>query len=59
MTEALKRRGVPDLTACVAAQLAALALKTAYERWSDTANDEFSAVARRTLGELQAASALC
>jgi AcrR family transcriptional regulator len=60
MTEALKRRGVPDLTSCVAAQLAALALQIAYERWSDTASgDEFSEVARRTLSELQAASAMC
>src|SRR3984957_13880035 len=34
MTEALSRRGVPDLTACVAADLGALALTIAYERWS-------------------------
>ena len=60
MTDALKRRGVPGLTSCVAAELGALALKIAYERWSDTTNgDEFSDVARRTLGELHAASALC
>jgi AcrR family transcriptional regulator len=59
MTDALKRRGVPDLTSCVAAELGALAWKIAYERWSDTANgDEFSEVARRTLSEVQAASAL-
>ena len=60
MTEALGRRGVPGLTACVAADLGALAWKIAYERWSDTANaDEFGEVARRALGELQAASFLC
>jgi AcrR family transcriptional regulator len=60
MTDALKRRGIPDLTSYVAAELGALALKIAYERWSDTATgDEFSEVARRALGELQAASALC
>jgi AcrR family transcriptional regulator len=60
MTDALRRRGVPDMTSCVAAQLGALALKIAYERWSDTTNgEEFSEVARRTLSELQAASALC
>ena len=60
MTDALKRRGVPDLTSCVAAELGALTLKIAYERWSDTTNsDEFSKVARRTLSELRAASALC
>ena len=60
MTDALKRRGVPDLTSCVAAELGALALKMAYERWSDTTNgDEFSEVARRTLNQLRAASASC
>ena len=58
MTGALKERGVPDLTAQVAADLAALTLKIAYERWSDvTDGDEFGEVARRTLSELQAASA--
>ncbi|MCA2229387.1 TetR/AcrR family transcriptional regulator [Nonomuraea aurantiaca] len=57
MTEALKRRGVPDLAACVAAELGALALKIAYECWSDTTDgDDFGEVARRTLGDLQAAS---
>ncbi|HEY0805626.1 MAG TPA: helix-turn-helix domain-containing protein [Pseudonocardiaceae bacterium] len=60
MIDALKRRGVPDLTSCVAAELGALTLAIAYEHWSDTTNDdEFSEVARRTLGEVQAASALC
>ena len=60
MTGALSRRGVPDLTACVAADLGALAWKIAYERWSDPANgDDFGELARRALGEVQAASALC
>ena len=60
MTDALKRRGVPDLAACVAAELGALTLKIAYERWSDTANgDDFGEVARRALGDVRAASALC
>jgi AcrR family transcriptional regulator len=60
MTDALKRRGVPDLTSYVAAELGALTLKMAYEHWSDTTNgDEFSEVARRALSELRAASALC
>ncbi|WP_226872844.1 hypothetical protein [Microbispora sitophila] len=40
MTHALMRRGVPDLTACVAAELGALALKIAYERWSDTTDGD-------------------
>jgi AcrR family transcriptional regulator len=60
MVDALSRRGVPGLTSRVAAELGALAWKIAYERWSDTTNaDEFGEVARRALGELQAASALC
>jgi AcrR family transcriptional regulator len=60
MSGALSRRGVPDLTSRVAAELGALAWKIAYERWSDTTNaDEFGEVARRALGELQAASSLC
>lgn len=60
MTGALSRRGVPDLTSCVAAELGMLAWKIAYERWSDTANDDdFSEVARRALSEVRAARALC
>jgi len=60
MADALMQCGVPDLTARVAAELGALTLKIAYERWSDmTDGEEFSEVARRTLSELQAASALC
>jgi AcrR family transcriptional regulator len=60
MAGALSRRGVPSLTSSVAAELGALAWKIAYERWSDTANGEdFSELARRALGEVQAASGLC
>jgi AcrR family transcriptional regulator len=60
MIDAFKRRGVPDLASRVAAELGALTLTIAYERWSDTTNgDKFSEVARRTLSEVQAASALC
>jgi AcrR family transcriptional regulator len=60
MTAALNQRGVPDLTARVAAELGALAWKLAYERWSDPATGgDFSEVARQALGELLAASALC
>jgi hypothetical protein len=60
MIDALKLRGVPDLTSCVAAELGALTLKIAYERWSEATNgDEFSEVALRTLSELRAASTLC
>jgi AcrR family transcriptional regulator len=60
MAGALSRRGVPGLTARVAAELGALAWKIAYERWSDTASgDDFSEAARRALGEVQAASTSC
>jgi AcrR family transcriptional regulator len=57
MTDALTQRGVPDMTARVAAQLGALALKIAYDCWIDATNDEtFSTIARQTLNELHAAS---
>ena len=57
---ALKRRGVPDLTARVAAELGALASTIAYERWSETTvGDDFSEVARRALDDVQAAKAAC
>lgn len=60
MTDALKRRDVPDLTASVAAELGALAWKIAYERWiAPTNGDEFKDIARRTLIEVHAASASC
>lgn len=60
MTDALRQRGVSELTSCVAAELGALTLKIAYERWSDTTDrDEFGEVARRTLSELREASVSC
>jgi AcrR family transcriptional regulator len=40
MAEALRERGVPDLTARVVAELGALAWKIAFERWSDTGMNE-------------------
>ena len=60
MTSALERRGFPGVTSSVAAELGSLAGKIAYERWSDAASgDDFSVLARRALGEVQAASAGC
>jgi AcrR family transcriptional regulator len=60
MAGALKQRAVPDLTARVAAELGALTLKLAYERWSEvTDGDDFGGIARRTLAELRTASARC
>jgi len=58
LTRALTDRGVAALTAEVAAQLGALALKTAYERWSGAGGtEEFGALARQALGEMEAAAA--
>lgn len=60
MAEGLTRRGVPDLTAQVAAQLGALAMAIAYQRWSETpGSDQFGNLARQSLTELRAASATC
>ncbi|MFF7650590.1 helix-turn-helix domain-containing protein [Streptomyces sp. NPDC007983] len=57
MADALKRRGVPDVPSRVAAELGALTLRIAYERWSDAPDaEEFGDVARRALGEVRAAS---
>ena len=70
MAEGLQQRGVPDLTSRAAAQLGALALAIAYERWSGATGGEgvgddpgdglgegFGDVARRALAEVQAAAA--
>jgi AcrR family transcriptional regulator len=60
MIDALRRRGVSDLTAHVASQLGSLAWKIAYDRWIDAPDGEdFGEMARRTLGEVRAASASC
>jgi hypothetical protein len=60
MIDALQRRGVPDLTARVAAELGALASTIAYERWNQTtAGDDFSEIARHALDDVQASTAFC
>jgi hypothetical protein len=60
MVDALKRRGVPDLTARLASQLGSLAWQIAHDRWIDAPDSEdFGEIARRTLGELKAASTSC
>lgn len=60
MVDALKRRGVSDLTARVASQLGSLAWQIAYDRWVDAPDSEnFGEITRRTLGELKAASTSC
>jgi AcrR family transcriptional regulator len=58
MVEALEQRGVPAITAQVAAHVASLSLTMAYTRWSEGAED-FADLARRSLTELRAASASC
>jgi AcrR family transcriptional regulator len=55
MTEALRQRGVPELAARVAAELGALAMKIAYERWSLAEQGDFGEAARRALDEVLAA----
>lgn len=56
VTEALERRGVSDLSARVAAEPGALAWRIAYERWSETTdNEEFGVIARHALDEARAA----
>ena len=57
ITDALKKRGVPDPTASLAAEIGILALRTAHARWSDPTNQqELAVLARQSLHELQAAS---
>ncbi|WP_103351172.1 TetR/AcrR family transcriptional regulator [Amycolatopsis sp. CA-128772] len=55
MAGALRQRGVPEVAARVAAQLGALAMRIAYERWSDAGGEEFGEAARRALDEVRAA----
>jgi AcrR family transcriptional regulator len=58
MADALKRRGVADLASAVAAQMGALAMTIAYERWSETGDgDGFAQLARQTLAEVQTVGA--
>jgi AcrR family transcriptional regulator len=58
MVEALQSRGVPGPTAVLAAELGALAFKTAYARWAEPdENGDLGAMACEALRELQAAAA--
>jgi AcrR family transcriptional regulator len=60
IAEALRQRGVADITAQMAAQTGTLALKLAYDRWLKPDNDtEFGQVARETVAELRTAAAAC
>ncbi|MFD5463701.1 TetR/AcrR family transcriptional regulator [Kitasatospora sp. NPDC127059] len=61
MAEALRRRGVPDTSAQVAAELGLLAFKHGYTRWADPARDEapgeLADLTRAAFDELRAAAA--
>ena len=58
MTEALEKRGVPDLTASLAAELGVRAFYGAFARWADPASQQtFTELAREALRELRAAAA--
>jgi AcrR family transcriptional regulator len=58
MTDALRKRGVPDPTASLAADLGVRAFHRAFERWADPADDHTLAdLARRALDELHSAIA--
>ncbi|MDC7340911.1 TetR/AcrR family transcriptional regulator [Streptomyces lydicus] len=59
MGEALNRRGVPSLTARVAAKLGTLVWEIAFDQWIDTNNSEdFGPLARQALAEVRAAAAV-
>ncbi|TYB60657.1 TetR family transcriptional regulator [Nonomuraea sp. PA05] len=58
MADALRERGVPDPAASLAAEVGCLALRNAYTRWVDPANDQgFAALARQSLHDLKTATA--
>jgi AcrR family transcriptional regulator len=57
LTRAVTDRGVPALAAEVAAQLGALALATAYERWIEAGGtEEFGTLARQALDAVRSAA---
>jgi AcrR family transcriptional regulator len=58
MTAALEKRGVPDLTAGIAAELGIGAFYRAFDQWADPASKQTLAdLTRRALSELRAAAA--
>lgn len=60
MVDGLRQRGVPEMTARVAAELGALAFAIAYDRWTDLSDDEdFGDLARQALDEVRAAGTSC
>ncbi|MEU6540781.1 helix-turn-helix domain-containing protein [Streptomyces sp. NPDC047000] len=58
--EALEQRGVPALTARVAAELGSLAFTIAHERWTDADRDcDFGELTRQALDDVRTSTALC
>jgi AcrR family transcriptional regulator len=58
MTEALRKRGVPDTAASLAAELGVRAFYDAFDRWAGAAGPQaLGDLARQALGELHAAIA--
>jgi AcrR family transcriptional regulator len=58
VTAALEKRGVPDLTAGLAAELGIRAYYRAYEQWADSPGEQtLTDFTRHSLNELRAASA--
>jgi hypothetical protein len=58
MTEALEKRGVPDPTASLAAQLGTRAFYRGFGQWADPASRQtLTELARRALDELRAGTA--
>jgi AcrR family transcriptional regulator len=58
MTEALEKRGVPDLTASLAAELGTRAFYRAFDQWADPASRQtLTDLTRHALDELRAAAA--
>jgi len=59
LTSALDKRGVPDLTASLAAELGVRAFHRAFEHWVDPASQQtLTELARQALDELRAATAM-
>ncbi|MEJ2870899.1 helix-turn-helix domain-containing protein [Actinomycetospora sp. OC33-EN08] len=56
LTDALHRRGIPDPTATLAAELGVEAFHRAYDRWSDGGGPSFGDLARAELQALHAAA---
>jgi AcrR family transcriptional regulator len=58
MTDALEKRGVPDPTASLAAELGTRAYYRAFDQWADPASQQtLTELTRRALAELRAATA--